>query len=360
MNRNPDVLDRLEPLFEPPARGFQDLVRRREKKERARKTAAIALVTAIAALFVAIGLSSVGNRTSQPADPPDASLPSLGIFEPFAGQIVYEDKLQIWGIDPAATEPIPTQLAGHRGRPVGWSSDGTELLVISPEGGLIILHADETETLLQGPMLPSEWFDAAISPDGSVVVYAATSEDGLTSKLYAVDVDSGRTTLLAEPSEGMVYQPTFSPNGTQIAYMDGGGDHSHSVWLVDADGSDPHMIVENEVTSEGHVFGLAWSPTGDRIALGLRRLPSAGIYTFAPDGSGFTRLIRDAIAPSWSPDGSQIAYESYVMLPCPENPNTCWGEDRSGGLGVADADGSDLQQVEGVRPVGPIAWNPAG
>ena len=56
----------------------------------------------------------------------------------------------------------------------------------------------------------------------------------------------------------------------------------------------------------GHVRGLlAWSPAGDRIALSLEE----SIYTFAPDGSGFTRLI-DGVSPYWSPDGSQIAYLS--------------------------------------------------
>ncbi len=228
------------------------------------------------------------------------------------------------------------------------------------DGGLVLLHADGTETSLLGPLRPREgYLDAAISPDGSQVAYTKPTEDGKATALYVIDVESGRSTLLVEPSVMDVYKPTFSPDGTQIAYMDGGGDHSHSVWVVDADGSDPHMIVKNEVTfgwDGGHVFGLAWSPTGDRIALGLRRLPAAGIYTFAPDGSDFTRLIRDAIAPSWSPDGSQIAFESYIMHPCPEDPHNCWSEDLTGGLGIADADGSHAHTF-GVGGSGP--WNPA-
>jgi hypothetical protein len=314
-----------------------------------------------------------GVQETAPSITPTVDAVRLGIFEPFAGRIVYDrrcitevcpstgsEELEIWGIDPFATDRAPTRLPEQLGTPAGWSRDGTELLVISPEGGLIILHADGTETLLRGPMLPqgSGLIDAAISPDGSRVAYAATTADGRASRLFAIDVESGRSMLLVEPSTLMVYQPSFSPNGTQVAYMDGWGDHNHSVWVVDADGSDPHRIVKNEVTwgSPGHVFGLSWSPTGDRIALGLRVQPSAGIYTFAPDGSGFTRLISDGLAPSWSPDGSQIAYDSYVMDPCSESSDTCWRPDMSGGLVVADADGSDARSF-GVGGSGP--WHPA-
>src|SRR3972149_2129250 len=91
----------------------------------------------------------------------------------------------------------------------------------------------------------------------------------------------------APPRAGGVYEPTFSPDGTQIAYVTGGGDHTHHVWVMDADGSDAHEIVFNEWTNvDGHVDGLAWSPAGDRIALGLR---GAAIYTFAPAGPAVTR-----------------------------------------------------------------------
>ena len=353
-------------------------VTRQRKAERNRKLETFAVVTAIVVAAVGVIVSNIRSEIApQVVDQP-------GIFAPFTGKIIYQyecitqsctmvesEEKGIWGIDPAATKPEPRQLPDEAlGRPVGWSNDGTELLLIRPEangldGGLILLHADGTETSLLGPMTQRElpYFTAAISPDGSQVAYTTKTEDGVPaelyvtdSALYVMDVDSGRTTLLVEPSMGSVYQPTFSPDGTQIAYIDGGGDHSHSVWVVNADGSDPHMIVENQVTSQGHVFGLAWSPSGDRIALGLRRLPAAGIYTFAPDGSGFTRLIRDAVTPSWSPDGSQIAYKSYIMHPCPDDPNDCWSEDLSGGLGVADADGSHAHTF-GIGGAGP--WNPA-
>jgi Tol biopolymer transport system component len=51
------------------------------------------------------------------------------------------------------------------------------------------------------------------------------------------------------------------------------------------------------------------------------------IYTFAPDGSDFTKVITGGVDPFWSPDGSQIAYRVPVHY----------------GLSIADADGSNVR-----------------
>ena len=115
---------------------------------------------------------------------------------------------------------------------------------------------------------------ATISPDGSRVVFAGLTEGGKGTP--ATTAPSSPSTLtvapprccggLTCPQNGIVRYPTFSPDGTQIAFVDDYCDSSHNVWVMNADGSDAHQIVSDPLGA-GHVYGLAWSAAGDRIAL---------------------------------------------------------------------------------------------
>ena len=171
------------------------------------------------------------------------------------------------------------------------------------DGNLFVLHADGSETQVTDQLSGSDvvWIfsapGATISPDGSRVVFAGkTRAEGRSchdGALFAVDADGGPAEVLWEshvPQNGIVRYPMFSPDGTQIAFADGYCDFSHSVWVMNADGSDAHQIVSSDIGPLGatHVRGLAWSAAGDRIALQVDQ----GTYFFATDGSDFTPVIE--------------------------------------------------------------------
>ncbi len=229
----------------------------------------------VAIVIALVGLGGwfvIGRDAAKvPVDDPTPS--DLGIFAPVAGRIVYGDvggrSGGIFAVDPARPDdPEDRILVWERGgEPVGWSSDGSRLLirreVSDPERDavndvdLFVLDADGTETRVSGaPLLDRP---ARSSPDGSQVVYAPGG-----TRMFIVDTDGGEPRLLLN-SDDLLYQPTFSPDGTQIAYIDGGGGSStHDVWVMNADGSDAHEIVSNEWTdSIGHDGRrLTWSPAG--------------------------------------------------------------------------------------------------
>ena len=327
------------------------------------------MVLALAAGGAALALSRLVGPV------PDSFEPSVdqGIFEPVAGRIVYADGQGIWGVDPTAPADPATrvQLSSEPGIPLGWSRDGTRLLILrqtpglptgfNGEAHLFVLHADGSETqITERPMGIS---GATISPDGLRVVFAAATDD-VDAALYAVDAEGGPVEQLLGPGEHLVQQPTFSPDGTLIAYTSGGGDHSNGVWVMDADGTNAHPIVPNASNEwEGHVRGLAWSPDGDRIALGL----GGTIYTFAPNGTlsmrvagstpscteadpcGAVDFLGEVASPHWSPDGSQIAFTAGCFEGAgAANRDGCM-------LAIADADGSNVREF-GYGASGP--WHP--
>jgi Tol biopolymer transport system component len=334
------TLERELERLSPPRVPIDQLRRRRDRKDRDRRIRAGVLGLAIANAVTWWGIDPL-RSTHVPAVPPDPPAADLGIFAPVAGGIVYGDGYGIWGVDPTAPaeQASPVQLTSDRATPLGWSGDGTELLImqtIRRGSRLSVLQADGSEVQVAEQPPGGSLFSATISPDGSRVVFA-------TDKLYSVDVEGGPAEVLLERGEGGVYAPTFSPDGARIAYVVGSGDHGHHVWVMNADGSEAHEIVFNETTAAaGHVLGLAWSPAGDRIALGL----DLGIFTFAPDGSAFTQVISvsdgTSTPPYWSPDGSQIA---YTIQPYTEHA----------GLAIADADGSN-DRAFNFGAAGP--WHP--
>jgi hypothetical protein len=205
-----------------------------------------------------------------------------------------------------------------------WSPDGArlayarvdgatdELFVIDPSDGsrtsLGRVDGNLTETGLMTAAL--EW-----SPDGTRIAYA----DG--GSIYAVEVDGGERSLLASGFPGLV-DILWSPDGTQILV------HDHTRYrlrVMNADGSDLHVLLEGEDAC----CATAWSPTGDRVLYQLSiaqrgdnpdGLWHSETWTVAPDGSNPIEIFdsnncgtfdaMDDTLPVWAPAGTQVAYNA--------------------------------------------------
>ena len=78
---------------------------------------------------------------------------------------------------------------------------------------------------------------------------------------------------------------------------------------MNADGTNPVQLTRHEDDD----WVPSFSPDGTRIAFHSNRSGNFEIYTINVDGSNLTRLTdhpADDFAPEWSPDGSRIVFHS--------------------------------------------------
>jgi TolB protein len=144
---------------------------------------------------------------------------------------------------------------------------------------------------------------------------AFDSYEGGDADIYAINPDgTGKINLTNEAPDAyssVDVEPTFSPDGTQIAFQsDRNGDQLFDVWVVSADGSgQPRRIT----TAEGHA--PTWSPDGTQIAYSSPRDGNSEIWVENVDGSGTPRQITHTgnqgewifnFTPSWSVDGRSL------------------------------------------------------
>jgi Tol biopolymer transport system component len=127
-------------------------------------------------------------------------------------------------------------------------------------------------------------------------------------------------------------------------------DNHEDVWSVNADGTDLTRLTR----SPWPEFDPSWSPDGTRIAFRSEREDDPEIWLMNADGSGQHRLTR-GLSPAWSPDGSMIAYASPGEIPCPPGRGL-----RCSGLSIMNADGSGQHRVPHTDGGEYPSWSPDG
>ena len=284
------------------------------------------------------------------------------------------------------------------GDPV-WTADGRSVLFFrrdSNGSGIYIAPAQGgparqlVANSLVGRRIRRARFD--ISPQGSSIVYPSRMEDRHTIALFLLDLGTMQSRQLTFPppdTEGDS-DPAFSHDGKTIAFHRNALD-LEQVYIVPATGGDARVLTQN---NRMYIDGLAWSSDDRDIFIGgplLRRISVSGrqeslaTVSYLPGPVNFPSLrgqllaysadlvsaniwklelldqahalgvpekliasSRQQAAASYSPDGSQIAFQS----------------DRSGAWEIwrCRRDGSDAVQLThfGGPPTGTPRWSPDG
>jgi len=148
------------------------------------------------------------------------------------------------------------------------------------------------------------------SPDGKQIAFVS-ARDGAsdqTTDLYVVTLDALQVTRLTNESvDTDVREPSWAPGGKQIAYstaFDSGDDNilTSDVFVINIDDRQISRLTDGPGTA---VQDLApsWSPDGKQLAFISIRGGNSDIFTMNADGTGVTRLTTSAaldISPAWN------------------------------------------------------------
>ena len=274
---------------------------------------------------------------------------------------------EIWIMDPDGgnrrqlTESSAPAVDASGSRSPAWSPDGS-LIAYTSTGDSVVEDSRDSDVYVMradGSDVRQLTNDRvadgtpAWSPDGKQIAFASAPGLGteeLDGVIVAMDADGqGRVDVTRHPdSPGAVWdaQPAWSPDGSLIAFtratLAPGTTPRVDLYVVEPDGGGERLLFED-------ASDPAWSPDGNLIAFSSTRDrfgetcfhdcgTSPEIYVANADGTGLMRLTKSEasdVSPSWSPDGTRIAFTSDRS-----NRNGHQNE-----IYVMDADGSDVQRL---------------
>jgi TolB protein len=216
------------------------------------------------------------------------------------------------------------------------------------DDGIWVSNADGTD---RHQLTKDGGFDPTFSPDGRQIAYRLllAADDG---EIWLMDSDGGHPRDLVNDPEFSDWGPAWSPDGKQIAF-DSNRVGGLAVWVMDADGSGQHAV------TNGHGEYPAWSPDGMQIVY------AGGSYydirITGADGTNDRALTSSPaydMGPAWSPDGQWIAYHTQADY-YPELGEPGQGPEME--IHLVRPDGSDDHRITADRVEDSFpAWSPDG
>jgi len=313
---------------------------------------------ALPGLFTIIGLACMGglalttrliygalnNLPTQTATiPPDldpvitptATEPVI-VRDPPTGKIVYTcqiagDEICIINADGSGWRRLTDFLSGSHYASL--SPDGDSVIYVGKESGNTEIHEINLSTgkTKQLTRLETEVGSPEISPDNQFIIFTYRPSNNI-AQVWIMNRDGSDPHEFFGSSSQESHDPTWSPDGTQILFAMGRGDHN-KLYVIDFDGREP-KVVNDTVDTRGR---SDWSD--DLISFDMGDPYLHDIYLMNTDGNRLRKVSQgnNSQGASLSPDGKWIAFTAYTADP---RTNSAACE-----IFIVRVDGTDLLQL---------------
>src|SRR5690606_25762476 len=145
---------------------------------------------------------------------------------------------------------------------------------------------------------------AVTSPNGDYIVFSALGH------LYKKTLPNGEPKRLTNSTD-FEFEPSFSPNGSEIVYVTWNDSEKGAVYKISTNGGTP-----TKLTSEKGIYRTpSYSQNGNMIVFqkekgntdqGFTFTKNTGIYTMDADGSNLKFIVDKGEYPTFAKDGKRI------------------------------------------------------
>jgi TolB protein len=268
---------------------------------------------------------------------------------------------QVYVVNPDGTGQRLVQAPTDTGECPTWFPDGAHIATCGstePGGGSTIINPDDLTFRVVDGTYPGLFNPCTNpSPDGTLLLCETFSEDGSQNGIHTIRTsDGGGLTPITSVPGGDDIPGDWSPNGKRIVFLRTTVD---ALFVINTNGTGLKQITPAGLDFSS--FG-SWSPQGNEIVFSQHVTPDvhSSIWVVHTDGSGLREInVQPASAcgganadptakgcnqPTWSPDGTKIAFIRSFH-------NIVDGE-----VYTVNVDGTGLTQVTHAPGVDGVDW----